>query len=91
MMPGVSFMRPTSKELDIRWMLRAGRASKRNWAQAMLLSEEFGKTITDISRYLLDYRQCMYWAGGDAEIAMGTAAFLHHSKEPLQFEGVQGA
>lgn len=90
-MPGASFMRPTSKELDIRWMLRDGLPSKRNWAQAMLLSEELGKTITDISWNLLDYRQCMYWAGGDAEIAVGAATFLHHSKEPLQFECVQGA
>jgi hypothetical protein len=83
MMPGVSFMRPTSKELDIRWMLRDGCPSKRNWAQAMLLSEELGKTITDISRHLLDYRQCMYWTGGDAEIAVSAATFLHHRKKTL--------
>ena len=89
-MPGVSPMRPTSNDLETRWMSSDGSASRRKWAQATLLSEEFGKAIVSIYQDLLDYLQCMDRASWYAEVAMSAPTFVHNGQQSLESECVKG-
>ena len=76
--PGVSPMRPISNGLEMRCISKASPVSRRRWAQAMLLSDEFWKTIVAREVHLLYYRECVYRASGYAMIAMCAFPLIHH-------------
>lgn len=89
--PGVSPMRPISKDLEMRCISKCPPVSRRKWAQAMLLSDEFWKTIVARWVHLLCYRERVYRAGGYAMIAVCAFALIHYRQNSLQTQCVEGA